>query len=489
MSLLFIFVQLNNVEHLNLSINDKYLVNLLSNSKDVSSDIADTTLRWQGYQKLLKQAPELERIVSLTNKLDYYIHSTEKFDEALELLETVNHLYKDYGHQVPLIESIYKEAERQREYLVANLCFKLEHMKRTSEDEAMSVVNHLARCGNFSDRELRLRYLQARDNWFNNVCEDQNSSFDDVVKIYCDGLPMIFNEYKTVFGTTNEILSDKSMKLLSNDTSREDGAIINSWLLLKLTVFLVSLEVYLKSMNQSDTHTPTMLGDTMRKCFELTDWLSSIGFDFSSQLRPVFHRALLEEIKMSIEKATNSFETAFATTISKSIESLLLPIDDEILRISNMRPEEQIPKSIGDYPIFRVYCLYILDSLRWLQATKKILSPINLSFETYSTLNASLTRVMKALAITLNTDNNSKHPILSKIAISFVTEVLPFIRDYCEKLFPERLILSAIGLTKSEFKKIYLNEPERLKDFRLDLKQIAEPLRSTMPALLQTIEF
>lgn len=470
-------------------INDKYLVNLISNSKDISSNIASTCLRWQEYQKLLSQAPELERIVNITNKLDNYIHDAEKFNEALELLETVNHLYKNHGHQVPLIEDIYKQAERQREYLVANLCSRLEHMKGMSENETIAVVNHLARCGNLSDRELRLKYLQARDNWFNNECEDRNSSFDDVVRIYCHGLPMIFNEYKTVFGNTNEILSDKSMKISSNDPSKEDGAIINCWLLLKLTIFLVSLEVYLKSMNQSDAHTPSMIGDTMKKCFELSDWLSSIGFDFHSQLRPVFHRALLEEIKTSIEKATAKFETSFATTISKSIESLLLPIDDEILRISNMRPEEQIPKSIGDYPLFRIYCLYILDSLRWLQSTRKILSPINLSFETYSILNASLTRVMKALAITLNMDNNSKHPILSKIAISFITEVLPFLREYCESLFPERLMLCAIGLTKSEFKNMCANKPDELRNFRLDLKQIVEPLKGTMPALLQTIEF
>lgn len=469
-------------------INDKHLVNLISNSKDVSSNITNTSLRRQEYQRLLSQESELECIIYLTNKLDNYIHDAEKFNEALVLLETINYLYKNYGHQVSLIESIYKEAERQREYLVANLCSKLEHLKGVSENEAISTVNQLARCGNFSDRELRLRYLQARDNWFNNECEEQNASFDDVVRVYCNGLPMIFNEYKTVFGNTNEVLVDKSMKLSSTDPSKEDGAIINSWLLLKTTIFIASLEVYLKTMNQSNTQTPTMIGDTMQKCFELTDWLSSIGFDFSSQLRPLFYQALVEEIKMSIEKATTRFETTFATTVSKSIESLLLPVDDEILRISNMKPEEQIPRSIGDYPIFRVYCLYILDSLRWLKSTKKNLSPISLCVDTYSSLNASLTRVMKALAITLNMDNNSKHPILSKIAISFITEVLPFIRDYCENLFPEKSISSAIGLTKSEFKNIYASQPDRLKNFRLDLKQIAEPLKSTMPALLQMIE-
>lgn len=480
--------QLNNVEQLNSVINDKHLVSLISDSKDVSSNITTSSLRWKEYQRLLSQGPELERIINLANKLDNYIHNSENFDEALVVLETISYLYKNYGHQVSLIESIHKEAERLREFLVASLCSQLEHLKGVSENEAISTVNHLARCGNFSDRELRLRYLQARDNWFNNECEDQNSSFDDIVRVYRNGLPMIFNEYKTVFGTTNEVLVDKSIKLSGTDPSKEDGAIINSWLLLKTTIFVASLEIYLKTMNQSSTQTPTMIGDTMQKCFELTDWLSSIGFDFSSQLRPLFYQALVGEIKMSIDKATTKFETTFTTTISKSIESLLLPVDDEILRISNMKPEEQIPRSIGDYPIFRVYCLYILDSLRWLQSTKKNLSPISLCLDTYSSLNTSLTRVMKALAITLNMDNNSKHPILSKIAISFITEVLPFIRDYCEKLFPEKSISSAVGLTKSEFKNIYVSQPEKLKDFRLDLKQIAEPLKSTMPALIQMIE-
>lgn len=479
---------MNTVEQLSYVINDEHLASLSTNSKEVNSNLLDTSLRKQEHQKILDHAPYLESIVSLINRLDNCVQDADKFNEALELLAAVDCLYKDYGHQVPLVENIYKQAERQRRYLVANLCDKLENLGLSSKDEAISTVNHLARCGNFSDRDLRLKYLQARDNWFDNACEDQNSSFDDVVRVYCNGLPMIFQEYKSVFGNTNEVLIDKSMKLSSTDSSKEDGAIINSWLLLKTTIFISSLELYLKTMNQSDAQTPSTIGDTMQKCFELTKWLSSVGFDFGSQLRPLFSSALVGEIRASIEKATAKFETAFMATISKSIESLLLPVDDEILRISNMRPEEQVPKSIEHYPIFRVYCLYILDSLRWLQSTKKILSPISLCLDTYEVLNASLTRVMKALAIILNMDNNSNHPILSKIAISFITEVLPFISNYCEKLFPERLILSAIGLTKSESKNLYINQPDKLKNFRLDLRRIAEPLKGTMPALLQTIE-
>lgn len=460
---------------------------MIDHANDVDLNIRNTTLRGVDYQKLTQQVHELESIVQSITYLDVYVNDETKSNEAIDLLEFITQLHKKYGHQVPLIEAIYKQSEKQREYLISNLCDRLEHLD-SSQGGAISTFNQLARCGDFSDRDLRLKYLQARDNWFNNTCEAQGASFDNVVSVHCSGLPMIFNEYKSIFNDAIEKTERKLMKVPSLDRIKEDGAIINSWLLLKTSIFIASLDVYLKTINQSGTQTPTMIGDTMQKCFQLTDWLASIGFDFSSQLRPLFSRALIEEVKLSIEKATAKFESAFAITFSKSIETLLLPVDDEILRISNMRPEEQIPKSMEHYPIFQIYCLYILDSLRWLQTTKDTFSPIGLCLDTYAALNSSLTRIMKALALLLNMDNNSNHPILSKIAISFTTEFLPFIANYCDRLFPEKVILATLGLSKTEFKSLYLNEPDKLKNFKLDMRQIADPLKSTMPALLQTLE-
>lgn len=453
---------------------------------DCSSSI--TNLQIKDYDDILQQSVHLENIVNLTIRLDQCIDDQSKFHEAIDLLESIDHLHKKYGSQVPIIETIYRQSERQRRYLISNLCEKLERPKHYSQTEIILLVNYLMRCGNFSDRELRLKYLQARDNWFNNSCEEQSASFDSVVALHCSGLPMIFQEYKNLFGDSSEILDRKLMKLSTTDPTKEDGAIINSWLLLKISIFIASLTVYLDTIRRSGTQTPTMISDTMQKCFELTDWLASIGFDFSSELKPLFSKALIREVESSIERATEKFEIVFRDSISKSIEHLLLPVDDEILRISELKLFDQLPKSIEHYPIFRVYCLDIINSLRWLQATKKTLPPMSMCTDIYASLNSSLTRIMKALAIILNMDNNYNHPILTKIAISLVTEVLPFIASCCEKLFPERIVLSAIGLSKTEFKNVTSREPGALKNFSLDFKQIAEPLAGTMPALLQTIE-
>lgn len=468
-------------------INDSHLSNLIKHANDLSS-ILQTSFRGREYQELIKQSAQLEPIVYLTTKLEQFIDVPKRFNQAINLIELADNLYKDYAHQVPFVESMHKQTEKHREYLISNLCTRLENLKEAGKDELKSLVNQLIRCGNFSSRELRLRYLQARDNWFNNECESKSESFDEIISFFCKGLPQVFEEYKMIFGDACTVASSKLMAISTDDPTKEDGAIINSWLLLKTSTFILSLEVHLKSVSQSKFITPTMIGDTMQKCFKLTDWLASIGFDFSSQLRPLFSRAIVEEVRFCIERTTTKFETVFTKIISKSIESLLLPVDDEILRISNMKPEEQIPKSIEHYPIFKIYCLYIIDSLRWIQTTKNILSPISLCLDTYAALNASLTRVMKALAVVLNMDNNSNHPILSKIAISFLTEVLPFFTNYCELLFPERVVLNAIGMSKTEFKSICTNEPEKVRNFRLDLRQIADPLRGTMPALMQTIE-
>lgn len=419
-----------------------------------------------------------------------YVNDPGKFDEALDLIELASSLNKKFSEQLSLVTTIHRESKELQTHLITNICNRLEDCKESSLEELKILVNQLIRCNNFSGRELRLKFLQSRDHWFNNECESKAESFDELISFFCQGLPKIFGEYKSIFSETNSLANSKLMAISSSsdDSMYENGAIINSWLMLKTSTFILSLEVHLKSLEQSRVLTPTMIGDTMKKCYTLTNWLASIGFDFSSQLSPLFSRSILDEIKLSIENTTVKFESEFTKIVSKSIESLLLPIEDEILRIGATKSDVQLPKSISHYPIFKIYCLSIIDSMRWLQATKHILSPINLCQNVHGAINASLTRVMNALAVVLNMDNNSNHPILSKIAISFLTEVLPFMMDYCESIFPEKVVLSSLGMSKSEFKNLYASDPEKVRNFRLDLKQIGSPLRSIMPALMQTIE-
>lgn len=315
---------------------------------------------------------------------------SRKYELAIDAIAKIELLYKNHGSQSHLIEVLFRKAERQRDFLIASLSTKLEASKSDEKHCVLQIVNNLIKCGNFTNRDLRLRYLQARDNWFVNACEESSASFDDVVSVYSKGLPMIFTEYKSIFGDSEEESQIGLKFMSSHDNTKEGAAIINSWLLLKTSIFISSLEVYLRDINQSASLTPTMIGDTIDKCFKLTKWLSTIGFDFSQQLRPLFSRAIIDELKRSIERATVKFETAFTTTISKSIESLLLPVDDEILRISNINSAgKELPKSIEHYPIFKIYCLYIVDSLRWLQTTKDTISPISLCCETYAALNSS----------------------------------------------------------------------------------------------------
>ena len=480
--------QLGVADQLSSSIANQYLSGLIVDVNEVESSLRQKIFAGPEYQKLLEHAPELESIVSIPIKLTQYIDDPNRFDDALDLLEYVHDLNEKYSKELPIIESIYKQSREQHSHLSINLCNHLDDLKESSKEELKKLVHQIIRCGTLSGRELRLRFLQARDYWFNNECETRAESFDELISFFCQGLPQIFEEYKCIFSDSASLANSKLMTMSSDNSNREDGAIINSWLLLKTSTFILSLEMHLKMLEHSKLLTPTMIGDTMQKCFRLTDWLASIGFDFSSQLRPLFSKSVVNEIKYCIERATIKFEAEFTKTVSKSIETLLLPVDDEILRISSMKPEEQIPKSIGHYPVFKIYCLYIIDSMRWVQATKSNLSPISLCSDVYAALNASLTRVMQAVAVALNMDNNSNHPILSKIAITFLTEVLPFMTNYCEHIFPEKVVLSALGLSKTEFKNICVHEPDKVKHFRLDLRQIGHSLRGIMPALMQTIE-
>lgn len=459
---------------------------LLEETNGLRDLLGSSSLEEEKVSSLINSSDDLQTILTVYDRLEELVDDKAKFRDCINFLDNIERIYKSQKFELPIIENIHKRSKLGRERLIINLCCRLSNLYDLEEDDLLEIIHTLAECGTFSERDLRLKYLQARDKWFNDTCEAKSSSFDDVIVVFERDLPLIHREYTSIFCQSSRDSSNgpDSVDLISE----KDDVIIDSWLLLKATTFISSLDSYLSSIRQSTLMTPTLISDTMSKCFKLASSLSSIGLDFSSRLKPLFSDALMSEIRLSIDRATTKFETQFTLAISKSIETLLLPVDDEILRVSNMKSEEKIPRSIDHYPVFRIYCLHLIDSLRWIRTTRTILSPISLCQDTYAALNNSLTRVMKALAVILNTDNNSNHPILSKIAISFLTDILPYFSHYCGLIFPERPLLMAMGLSKAEFNFICNNEPEKLSNFRLDLKKIADPIRNTMPALLQVIE-
>lgn len=463
---------------------DKHIAELSETTSQVDALLKGPLMKKDTYEDILSQLENLQYLLHFNSKLDDCIFDSARHSEAMQMIDYINELNKKSSFEFPFITKIHLKSEKQREILALQLCNKLERFGESTVDEAFEIVRSIAKCKCFSIRQLRLKYLQARDNWFNKKCDDYKESFDDVASFYSEGLVKVFTEYKSIFTDSNYLTSNSSVAL--DPSTKEDGAFINSWLLLKTTLFISSLELYLDDLNQNSLHTPTMLSDTMQKCFQLTNRLASIGFDFSSELKPMFTKALMKEVRSCIEKATSKFQFSLANATAKSIESLLLPVEDEILRISNMKSREQLPKTIEHYPIFKIYFLHLIDSLRWLHSTKNILSPVNLCLDFYGCLNASLIRATKALAMIFDMDkssgSNSMHPILTKIAISLVTEVLPFIANYCQEFFPEKVIINSLGLSKSEFKAV------NLKNFKLDLQMIVEPLLASMPALVNAVE-
>lgn len=448
---------------------------LIELSSELAGDIESSrSFRGQAYKSLSDQNPNIKNLSTLSNRLELCIDDKYRYSEALDIIDHLKDLHKDHP-DLPAIQALNQKVAKQREYILANLQNELDSLQDCPLQELSGIVQLLIRCGNFTRRKIQLRFLQARDRWFNDECESKSESFDQLTTFFCHGLPKIYNEFKSIFGDS-EAQAINKFTAISNDKDQDGGPIINSWLLLKTTTFVLSLDMHLKTLTQSRLLTPSMLGDTMEKCFKLTNWLSSIGFDFSSQLVPLFSKSITSEVKYSMDRSTVRFETEFTKIVSKSIGSLLLPVDDEILRISNMRTEEKTPPSLEHYPVFKIYCLYMIDSMRWVRAASAHISPISLCQDVYSAINASLSRVVQTLTVILNTDDNAKNPILSKISTLFLTEIVPFLSRYCELLFPEKIILNALGLTTREFKNLCDNEPDQVKNLHFDQK-IFERLR------------
>lgn len=280
------------IDQINLDIDEKVLPNLIDDAQELASILKDTSLKGSSYSNLIEESEKLESLINFCYNSDQDLSDRNQLQKCVEILDYVEKLHETHSQEAPIIEELYIRAEKRRDELVCNCCNQLEQIDNISTIALISLVDNLMICGKLNDMDLRLKFLQARDIWFHNECIKQEPSFDNIVSVHCKGLPMIFCEYQLLFCQDKNNVQEQHGKKLARFSLRprehDRYTIINSWLLLKASIFISSLEVYLNAIQENDMKTPAMIGDTIQKCLELTNTLASIGFDFSSQLRPLF---------------------------------------------------------------------------------------------------------------------------------------------------------------------------------------------------------
>lgn len=212
----------------------------------------------------------------------------------------------------------------------------------------------------------------------------------------------------------------------------------------------------------------TILGQCMY--FGLS--FSRVGCDFRPLMVSIFTKAILNNFKDSLNKATKNFE--------KNMERFTL-----INKIHPMVPWKtknndalQPPDSLLEFYPLAEYLNNILTSFN----TLRLCPPIAIINSIVQELQNSLVRISKLILVLYGQEQqafttNSKDAF-TRLCMCFSDEMVPFLQKCVHLLFPPNFVAAHIGVSVQDLQKQGLST--------LDKNTIIEPIKHLLPVKLET---
>nr|SVE75691.1 EOG090X04G7 [Daphnia hispanica] len=250
----------------------------------------------------LSRHTQLLEILELPQLMDTCVRNGY-WEEALELAAYVARLERKLGY-IPLIVKVAQEVQSCTRLMLSQLIAQLRMPAQLPH--CLKVVGYLRRMGVFSEEEIRLKFLQARDSWFKSTLEEipKEDAYQHIVKTVELSRVHLFDiatQYRAIF-------SDEDPLVLANqDPNTNESAIYYSWIIQKITDFLGALQSDLPKIS------PSSLESVFGQCMYFGLSFGRIGSDFRSLLVPLFSQVVYDRFVHSANKSEAQFAEAMAS--------------------------------------------------------------------------------------------------------------------------------------------------------------------------------
>ncbi|GIL45758.1 hypothetical protein Vafri_2911 [Volvox africanus] len=229
------------------------------------------------------------------------------YDEALDLQSFVSRvglLHPD----VPVVKLLMRQVADVGHSMLQQLLGRL----RTNIQlpECLRVMGYLRRIGAFSEAELRLQFLQCRDEWISSLLADldDGDSYEyvkhltDVHRLHLFDAVM---QYRAIFfdtAPTAAIGPGMDAAASAAPPNLRETSMLYSWVQHRASLYLEQLREHLPNITEGGN-----LASVIEHCMYCGSSLSRVGLDFQALLLPLFEACGLQLFASYLSNAVDGF--------------------------------------------------------------------------------------------------------------------------------------------------------------------------------------
>uniref|UniRef100_A0ABM5ETP2 Conserved oligomeric Golgi complex subunit 8 n=1 Tax=Pogona vitticeps TaxID=103695 RepID=A0ABM5ETP2_9SAUR len=389
----------------------------------------------------LNRHTEILEILEIPQLMDTCVRNSY-YEEALELVAYVRRLEKKHA-TIPVIQGIVAEVRQSTQLMLTQLIQQL----RTNIQlpACLRVIGYLRCMDVFTEAELRVTFLQARDTWLRSILAaipdgDPYVHITKTIEACRVHLFDIITQYRAIFADEEPLVPPPGQEALN------ESAIFHGWVLQKVSQFLLVLEQDLQ--RGVGGRLDSLLGQCMY--FGLS--FSRVGADFRGQLVPIFQRVALLTFQKATQEAVNKFQEEMNSYTLISAPALLggsVPAAMSSAQPGTLQP----PMVLLDFPPLACFLNNILAAFNDL----RLCCPVALAPDVAATLEEALRQVAKVILAFHQAEvmafSCREQGLFVQFCMAFLEDLVPYLNRCLQLLFPSAQVAQALGVPPPQLHK------------------------------------
>ncbi|XP_072492533.1 conserved oligomeric Golgi complex subunit 8 isoform X1 [Notamacropus eugenii] len=409
--------------------------NFVKDAEEIGSNRHMNTLTLNRHTEIL-EILEIPQLMDTCVRNSYY-------EEALELAAYVRRLERKYS-TIPVIQGIVNEVRQSMQLMLTQLIQQL----RTNIQlpACLRVIGYLRRMDIFTEAELRIKFLQARDAWLRSILtsipnEDPYFHLTKTIEACRVHLFDIITQYRAIFSDEDPLLP-----LAAGEPSVNESAIFHGWVLQKVSLFLQVLESDLQRGGGS------RLDSLLGQCMYFGLSFSRVGADFRGQLAPVFQQVALNTFKKAVQEGVEKFQDEMNSYTLISAPAALrsaIPAAVPVTQPGTLQP----PMGLLDFPPLACFLNNILVAFNDL----RLCCPVALAQDVTASLEDALGKVTKIILAFHRAEeaafSSREQELFVQFCTVFLEDLVPYLNRCLQVLFPPTQIAQILGVPPTQLSK------------------------------------